>query len=342
MSDEGQTKSRVFLQPLFRESALARRGQAEALDGLLRVTSPHEWAVLAAIAVILAAALFWGVFGSVERSVAARCVFFESGASRAVLSSAEGTVAEVMGDVGDEVGSGEPIARLRLPEMEMQIAAARTRVAILEADQDPAKAVISLARAELEGLQAVLESSQHVLSPSAGTLVWSGLAVGQPVERGEEVALVRDGPGGLQVLAFVDSEDAALISAGMEAQIAHADPSGGDFSPDSGFDGSSRSGSYSRLSPAPDSDVKGLVAMVSEVSASHIPSPDQLARISGFTVPASAVPIVLDLSDPVVSEAEEGDLCRLRITVVRDRPIGLIAQAGSASSLAGSASSRSL
>ena len=67
---------------MFREEAFAYRGQREAIDGLLRVTAPHEWMVLAGLVLALLAVAGWGVFGSVERSVDAVCVFNTVGRER--------------------------------------------------------------------------------------------------------------------------------------------------------------------------------------------------------------------------------------------------------------------
>ena len=360
MSELDKSRSYSFLRPLFREAALARRGQTEVLDGLLRVTAPHEWVALAMIGIVLVSILLWGVFGRVEQSVAARCVFIESGTLSAVRSAAEGTVAEIERDVGDEVRIGDPIALLRLPELEMQAATARARIAILEEDLEPARATIALAHAELEGVEAMLESSRYVSSPSAGTLVWSKLEVGQTIGIEEDVALVRADTGSLHVLAFVDPGDAARISVGMKAQIAPVSPSddvaslnpnpdngsnpadgsnpnpadGSNPNPDNGSNPNPDNGSNPGSHTRPDSEAgtvnteaKVVSAVVSQVAEPYIPSSDWLARVSGFAVPVDGVPVTLDLSDPEALGVVEGDLCRMRITVARDSPVGLIAHA---------------
>ena len=59
---------------LFRDEAFARRGRAEPIDGLLRITAPHEWVFLALLAVALIAVLAWAVFGTIERGLSASCL----------------------------------------------------------------------------------------------------------------------------------------------------------------------------------------------------------------------------------------------------------------------------
>lgn len=59
---------------VFREEAFALRGQREPIDGLLQVTAPHEWAILAGLVLAALAVVGWGFLGSVERGLRAGCV----------------------------------------------------------------------------------------------------------------------------------------------------------------------------------------------------------------------------------------------------------------------------
>lgn len=59
---------------LFRDEAFARRGRTEPIDGLLRITAPHEWVFLALLAVALIAVLAWALFGTIERGLSASCL----------------------------------------------------------------------------------------------------------------------------------------------------------------------------------------------------------------------------------------------------------------------------
>ena len=59
---------------LFRDEAFVRRGRTEPIDGLLRITAPHEWLFLALLGCALIGVLVWAVFGTVERGISAPCV----------------------------------------------------------------------------------------------------------------------------------------------------------------------------------------------------------------------------------------------------------------------------
>lgn len=290
-------KPRPFLRPLFRQAALERRGQTEDLDGLLRVTAPHEWIVLSVMGVVLACVVLWGFFGSVERSVTAPCVLVEPGEYHSVRALSSGIVTEVAVEVGDKVRAGEPLYRLRLPELERQVAAANAHIAILETDREPSRAAIAFARAELAGLEAALESSRDVSSSSDGTVIWLDRVIGELADAGDEIAGVHGGAGGLHVLSYVEPEVARQLSVGLRAQIARMDGPG----------------------------TASVDAIVSEVSSTSAPPPEWLTGLSGFTVPDHSVAIIAELSDPVKLRLSEGDLCRIRVTLSRQHPISLIA-----------------
>ena len=59
MSEESKTK-------LFREKSLEAVESPESLNDYLRVTSPGVWLVMAAVIVLLAGAILWGVFGHIR------------------------------------------------------------------------------------------------------------------------------------------------------------------------------------------------------------------------------------------------------------------------------------
>ena len=78
---------------LFRDEAFARRGRSEPIDGLLRITAPHEWLFLAMLGCAMLAVLLWAVFGTIERGLSAPCVLASTSAgepaAEAQLSSDE-------------------------------------------------------------------------------------------------------------------------------------------------------------------------------------------------------------------------------------------------------------
>ena len=59
---------------LFRDEAFARRGRTEPIDGLLRISAPHESLFLVLLGCALIGLLAWAVFGTVERGLSTPCV----------------------------------------------------------------------------------------------------------------------------------------------------------------------------------------------------------------------------------------------------------------------------
>ena len=60
---------------LFRDQAYVRRGRTEPIDGLLRISAPHEWLFFALLGCALIGLLAWAVFANIERGLSAPCAF---------------------------------------------------------------------------------------------------------------------------------------------------------------------------------------------------------------------------------------------------------------------------
>ena len=220
-----------FYNKVFREEAVARRSRPEPLDDRLQVTAPHEWMVLAGLALSLLAFLAWGVFGSVDRRLAARAVLVQPGERHAVVSPVSGNVIEVLADVGDPLEAGQAIARVRLPEAERQARITRGLVAAVEAGMGQAEgapaafqeALLASARNALGEAETL--AGETIAAPHGGKLVAHRLVPGQPVRTGETIAQLRGGSEGVwQALAFVSSQDAGKLAAGMAAEVQVALP----------------------------------------------------------------------------------------------------------------------
>ena len=50
---------------LFRQKSIDRVSSPEKLDDYIRVTTPSVWIALIAMILLLAGALFWGIFGEI-------------------------------------------------------------------------------------------------------------------------------------------------------------------------------------------------------------------------------------------------------------------------------------
>ena len=82
---------------IFNRRAAEKLRSPDDLDKYVRVTSPGKWAVAAALALLLAGLLAWGVFGAVSTSVTATGTCVDG---RAVCFLSAEDVAKV--DVGDK------------------------------------------------------------------------------------------------------------------------------------------------------------------------------------------------------------------------------------------------
>ena len=284
---------------LFRTQAFARRGQTEPLDGLLRVTAPHEWVALVGVALAVLGFVIWGVLGSVERSVSAECLLVHPGERYAVLSDVTGYVAAVLVNVGERVEAAQPIGRVRTPQLERQVRMARARVELLEAQGkagNPDDDALALAQAELLDLEAIQASGEYIASPYAGMVTWHRLAVGQAVTTGEEVAGLHGGfDGGLEAVAFFPPERAQRIEPRMAAGVLAGGLSHG----------------------------RALAAEVIEVPGSPATPPGWLATL-GFDSPVHKHMVWVRLREAPETLPADGSPCRLRIVLGRERPVSLL------------------
>ncbi|MCY3658101.1 MAG: hypothetical protein OXG36_03660 [Caldilineaceae bacterium] len=205
---------------LFREEAFARRGRTEPLDGLLRVTAPHEWVLLTGLAAALLGVVLWGSFGSIERSFSAHCVLVLSGEREPVVSGVSGTVQEVLAGPGDTVAAGQPVARIGLYELNNDAAVARARVAALESVAGTDPNTLASARAELRQLELLQAEGKFIFSPVAGELATYSVVAGQSVVTGSQIALVRVGTGNeMEAVTLLDAESTRRLDKGMTARI---------------------------------------------------------------------------------------------------------------------------
>ena len=292
---------RLFDKSLFREQAIASQGKTERLDVLLQVTAPHEWVILAGLALVLLGAGAWSVFGSIESRLTTECLLVRPGDRRAVLAELSGTVADVLVDTGDTVRSGQSVARVRRPELRRSIRMARARVAALEtrAPDEQLRAV----RAELADLEMIEAVGDVIVSPWAGEVTALALTPGQPVVAGAEVARIRTGTAGpMEAVAFVAPAQAAQVAAGMAARV---------------------------LAPAPAGrGVSVLEADLLAVSARPTPPPGWFAGL-GFPAPALGHLVRLSLRDTPDRALADGEPCRVDVVTRRQAPIRFLAQAGS-------------
>ena len=99
---------------LFREEAMDKMSSPDELDRLMRVTDPKGWLALIALLALVAAAVVWGVFGSVPVQVSGDKGVLLAGDSRSqAVSQTSGLVTDVRVEIGDHVQEGQVLARVR-------------------------------------------------------------------------------------------------------------------------------------------------------------------------------------------------------------------------------------
>ena len=213
-----RTEVRSFDNSMFREKAVISQRGPERLDVLPQVTAPHEWAILAGLALVLLSMGVWSVFGSIESRLTTECLLVRPGDRHAVLAELSGTVADVLVSTGDTVHSGQAVARVRRPELRRSLRIVRARIATLETG--PASEQLRAARAELADLEMIEALGDIIVSPYTGEVSSLALAPGQPVAAGAEVATIRAGATGrMEVVAFIAQADAALVAADMAGRV---------------------------------------------------------------------------------------------------------------------------
>ena len=214
----------------YRLSAVAMMSDREQLHTLLQVTAPREWAVVAAVLVLVSAVAAWGVFGTVERALFADCLVLRPGVRHMVVAGVAGTVTEVLAAPGDAVAAGDVLARVRQPDVERGLRIAEARLERIELDFPAVGSAavppqLAAARDAVADLRTALDAGGVVTTPWAGELEFSSLVPGVALAAGAEVAQVRAGPGApLEVLAFVPASASAAVEEGQAAQVR---PAGG-------------------------------------------------------------------------------------------------------------------
>lgn len=117
---------------LFRKAALEKLASPEQLDLMMQVAPPRAWLALAGIAVLIAIALAWAVFGSVGTQVRGQGILLRGEAVLAVTAATQGPVAELRVRPGAQVRQGDVLVVVAQPDVELALANQQQRVRELE------------------------------------------------------------------------------------------------------------------------------------------------------------------------------------------------------------------
>lgn len=104
---------------LFRKAALERLSSPEQLDRMVTVTGSKTWSALIMICAMVAAIVFWSIYGSIPTRVDGQGILINSGGRVIdVQSTGSGNLAEILVSVGDHVEAGQVVARLSQTQAE--------------------------------------------------------------------------------------------------------------------------------------------------------------------------------------------------------------------------------
>ncbi len=98
---------------LFREEAVEAIDSVERFDEAIAVVSSRSVLALAIIGGLLFLGVLWAIFGHIPVGLEGRGVIVAGSGIAPVVASAEGTLIELPGHVGDVVAEGQAVARMR-------------------------------------------------------------------------------------------------------------------------------------------------------------------------------------------------------------------------------------
>jgi NHLM bacteriocin system secretion protein len=119
---------------VYRTEALNAKARMDALPGAMQVTDSYTRVTLIAIAAASVLSLVASAFVIVPIEVTGQGVLVDRSGELLVpvVTSANGYVDELLAEPGDRIEAGEPVARLRLPEMETAVDRASRQITVLQ------------------------------------------------------------------------------------------------------------------------------------------------------------------------------------------------------------------
>jgi HlyD family secretion protein len=112
--------------PLFRKSALDKLASPERLDVLMQVTSPQGWIALWTIALVLAGAIGWSVFGRIGERVNGQGMLIRGDGNRLIRADGAGRLENLRVKTGEPVAPRNVIANIKAESVKDTVDIART------------------------------------------------------------------------------------------------------------------------------------------------------------------------------------------------------------------------
>lgn len=173
-------------KPIFRAEAIAAAGGGNRLNTLSPIISPRLWILTAALALMLAAIVAWGVLGKIPTTVIGSGIFLRGERLDAVHVLDGGYVSEIRVREGDRVSKGGCVA------------------------------IISTGKSQSDG------APTQVLSPFEGRVVSIEAEVGDYLEAGRVISILSSGELAPTCIAFVALSEGKAIVKGMPARVTFA------------------------------------------------------------------------------------------------------------------------
>lgn len=210
--------------PFRQESAIAR-SERQRLDYLLRVTAPHENAILIATAVLLLGFIVWAFVGTIAHSITIDGFLIEQGNRHEVVILQPGHLLEVEVAPGDQVSEGDLIAQQTVPQLEREISLLRGRIDLLQTQlnereqDDHLSAMLHTNQVLLSQLEAQHLAHSNIVSHSDGVVATVHKSVGEFMTVGSVVAEILEGESQVKAVALIPSNVAEQIQEGMQVTV---------------------------------------------------------------------------------------------------------------------------
>ena len=108
-------------QSIFRKKALEKISSPEQLDTLIKVTSPANWLILLAFALIITVCVLWGVFGRIPTKVKGTGILLSARNITKLQSHVNGEIILLNVEPGDVIKKGQVVAWIKQPLLEKKI-----------------------------------------------------------------------------------------------------------------------------------------------------------------------------------------------------------------------------
>ncbi len=126
---------------IFREKSLQRLSSPERLDQTIRIIGLMDWLVILALALVVAAAIIWSVFGTIPTTVYGRGIILKPRTVIDFQSPASGYFMDAKIRTGAKVRKGQVMGTITQPQLETKLQQLQLRLAALRARHETAIAL---------------------------------------------------------------------------------------------------------------------------------------------------------------------------------------------------------